>query len=413
MSTAKPLEFKYNQGIFPINYGSIDASVPIPENALALYDYRQSSPTEAITELVNRQSQQSTDRLSDVNPKQVNGTLKAYLPGEAALIPGKVGGVLIQGSATTLLENSGLSGVIALIVNWSTFGVIDSVQQSNVFTSVNSATFLSSSSQNFIQQTIAGVTIGDEFTLSCGVESIDGSISINNIISMQTPGNFTRQYSYNGVDVADGFLIPGPGTIDLRITATVAATGFFRIGCGTGSNATGSITASLPQIVTGLIPSSFILSPIGSTEARVADNSTIPAANFPVNNFIWTFNVEVLGVTASFSRLIVTEVDGSNLTQIEANGSSTLLSFRKGGVNQAIVLAGVDLSAGGRFKIVYVQSSTLGATVFVNDVSVGSDSSAYFQQDIQISSTLQLGNNNTLTKAINCVYQDFLLEPLT
>lgn len=72
----------------------------IPFGALAFYDFKALSPASAILEQVNKQSSLITQRLSNVNAEQIDGSIKTFLPGFAALIPGLGSGTgdLIQGS---------------------------------------------------------------------------------------------------------------------------------------------------------------------------------------------------------------------------------------------------------------------------------------------------------------------------
>jgi hypothetical protein len=205
----------------------------------------------------------SFTRASDGYYTNADGTLTNFASG--ALRRGDRG-VLIEGSRTNLLLQSGFAGGGAAPTSW--------VQPAATGTSAPATSTLNPSivayeqsgtaQRPYLQQTVT-IATNTTYTLSVYVEAVTGTIPLANLLAViSLPAGATA------TEDTLGNLVAGQRrTIVIAGTYTGGAIAI-RAGLGASSNATGTVRFSMPQFEAGSFPSSYIPT-VAAAATRAAD----------------------------------------------------------------------------------------------------------------------------------------------
>ena len=164
---------------------------------------------------------------------------------------------------------------------------------------------------------------------SVKVKYISGSFSIDKIAStLSPPSDSIKTYYYNGILVADAFIITEDGILEMRVSSVTGGTVGIRLGLGTGGAATGHIELDMPQCETLTYRTSFIPTTT-STVTRNQDQFSRDGIGSLINSTEGVLFVEfkTLTETGVFRQFNLSK-DNSNRIYITKRGDSGNLEFR-------------------------------------------------------------------------------------
>lgn len=375
----------------------------IPVNALQYYVYSQDDPVKAITELVGGVDLLSTVRASNVNARQLNGTVKTFLANFAALISGDGGGVLVQGEAINLQINSNVSPTSTADLDTSsgtaTISIVDMASEG-----LDSSIFGVSGDNGLIYKidnsgqasdsivSIVGVvgTGGAQFHFSAVGVSVGGLCEIGLKFSLDNPQAFNTT-----MGSVSGSAMSSSASNRVFVKVAIGATLYFKYN----------------QLLAGAIPSSLI-KVSGAPATRLADNSTIPADNFPTTDFRLTISFEFRGFTDTFARLFSNDVDSDDGTHIERRGNDTWrLQTRKAGVIENSDSTTLAMTPDSENTVVIEVSGGLGSRI---DGGAGFGTyNADMTSVVWANADSRLLRGQSQQSGLNGVVHTILLEPLT
>lgn len=254
-----------------------------PFDALAYYKYIAGTEAGAILERVNKQTSTLTERFSNVNALQQDGSVITFLPGFAALTGS---GDLIQGAATNLIAESND------ISQWDMTNVTDSVsgQSPSPLFNYTKITMNAGTSNNFILYN-STIVIAEQYTQLFAVKK-----QLDGFIQVAASGGFATS-QFTNVNLFDGSVGNSQGVpatvLDggdcWYITMSAVATSSSSFGRMLCSFLLTDINLRVPsqtytgtenyeiwhgQLETGSVGSSLIFTS-GAPATRIADNSTI------------------------------------------------------------------------------------------------------------------------------------------
>lgn len=401
-------------GILGINGLSgvlVNNAIPIPAGALVFYDFSQIGQTEAITELVNRQSELITVRAGNVNAEQtISGTVVTYGSGEAALDIGT--GDLIQGAATNLVVNSRLAGGGAAPTSWSqpvATGTSVSVVSSRI-SSINAYQQSAVSQRPFITQVSSTLSANTTYQFHIELESLSGVLQARDLINaVNVPAGTVLSFPSCEANPGGGgtsVVTTGQLCMQLAISAT-AGSADLRAGIGCNGNATGSVVFSSPQPEVGLI-SSFIITD-GAAATRIADDSTISVDNFPATNFTLTFVFIFLGSNEANFRAFDHTLSTSQIRFFRDTVANRWV-FRQDPAGAEIANGPVDTLNIGDVVTAEINVTSSGTTVTINSVSGALGASLTSVNWGESTSTLRLASDVSGGRAMNATIKSFLIK---
>lgn len=337
MSTAKPLAFKYNQGIFPIDYGSF-GTVILPLSFQAFYPFladftdRVSSDYVAVFDNLPAFSGGGINTIANTNVK-----VSTYQSGKkGAFLDNGDGGVDV------------ILGDFSIETNWA----------NGVNTTENIITF----SGDTTTGKFAGLLTGD----------FDGSVAsnpINNariIVTMRNAGSLDYTV-IEGTDaeIQAGFEFPNAWTLDASLSdfAPSNEAGFRSIRTAAGDDVSG-FPAALPWDTSGDFR--FGYTGIGKTVADIASQVMLQTGNMGISTGI---GITFAEIGASISSLPVTSdtivgecfikyvggmlsivIDGAESTPV-ASAAPTIGAFAQIGANVTNSLAAPGTYGGLVFEV--------------------------------------------------------------
>ena len=193
-------------------------------------------------------------------------------------------GLSVEGSATNLFANTVFDGAVSDpsrsaptgYAFFSSAGLF-TVANDSVLSGKNTLQFEATSDRCFIEKTFA-VSASTQYIIWADVNVIDDFQIVNMLLNV---GGGTRQYSVDGIDVAQSF-VPSVGKhrISVKVLTDVGQTSIgLRLGVGCAANDTGNVKFDLLQAETGTKPTSYIPTTT-STATRSADIVTSDATTF-------------------------------------------------------------------------------------------------------------------------------------
>ena len=290
--------------------------------------------------------------------------------------------LLLEPQRTNLAQNSGFVGTGSAPTNWTQPGGTgtSSLTASNLGVGVQACSQSATAQRPFLQQDLA-VSANTTYTFSMYVESISGTIKYENIMFITNPPvGATTSYFLDGVAVNE-VTQATTGRLSIRLVVG-ALTGTISLRCGLGvsSTVTGSMLFSRPQLEVGAYSTTFILTGVGLTATRLADQFT--------RNNIYTNGL----ITAAGGTWFV-ELRNNVAYVGDANGEAVMLaktdSISENGIrlNSAILNSRTIIykRLGGSTTMIYVTTTTncklafkwngVGLDIFENGVKVVSNTS--------------------------------------
>lgn len=225
---------------------------------------------------------------------------------------------------------------------------------------VHSWLFTASSQRPFLYQNVALVN-ASVYTFSFNCESITGSLAYDDCVVAFSSGTAISSVviKNNGV-VKSGTDIVTVGLIEYTFTCNYSGSHEFRFGIGVPDVRTGTLQASQPQLETGSVATSPIIT-AGSAVTRVADNATKSGISALIGQTEGTFfiNVQALKTTGYNPMLFIDDGSGdyNNRADIACFGGALRSDIYVGGALQANTTLGAFLSGFNKIAMVYKPNS--------------------------------------------------------
>jgi hypothetical protein len=183
-------------------------------------------------------------------------------------------GLLVEEQRTNLARNSILAGGTTP-TSWSLGSTAVPVVASSIYGNADGATALSfttNADRNYLIQSVA-IAANTTYVFSVYTEAGSYSGTLANVISLNNgPAGST-------ITGASGNAAAGIRATVTIVNGATAGNVQLRIGLGVGSNATGTIVLSRPQLEAGASPTSYIPTTT-ATVTRAADVASITGSNF-------------------------------------------------------------------------------------------------------------------------------------
>lgn len=238
--------------------------------------------------------------------------------------------LLTEPQAETLVFNSGWIGGVDNVsspTDWSlsfstgSFTFTPSLK----FPSVFAANLKTTGSQRVVFERSLSVTSGNKYIASVYCEKADSPQSIGSVITFLHSGTFT--YFENGIEVNGSLNISEGNYYAVVLDSSVTESTSVRFGNGTGGVVSGDISLSIPQVELGEVRSSFMLSPVGATFTRDADEiSAALSALSAFNDTQGVFQVNVAALSIDNTNKSISINNGTSNERIEIRISENNVS---------------------------------------------------------------------------------------
>ncbi len=349
----------------------------------------------SLTDAVTGQSLVTFTRASSGTYVGSDGLIKTAMTDEPRFdhnpTTGESLGLLVEEQRTNLALNTVLAGGTTP-TSWSLGSTGVPTVVSSVYGNADGSTALSfatNANRNHITQTVA-LAANTTYVFSVLVESVVNYAGTNaNVISLNNPP------AGSTITAA-----PGNPAVGQRITATVAVDATagnvqIRIGLGVGSNATGTIILSRPQLEAGAFPTSYIPTTTAAA-TRSADVASITGANFSSWYRQDEGTVFVNAINPAASTTLYAASDGTTNNRIQADtGTNTRVArVVTGGTTQANNTIAYTFGAQQQFALSYV----LNSINFANAGTLGTEDTS---ATIPTVDQLRIGANSTGANALN------------
>jgi hypothetical protein len=253
--------------------------------------------------------------------------------------------ILLEPQRTNIVKNSILD-FSSLMTDWS-YPSISSGATSDPITSIvysGSTAYLQTAiNQRPYFQYRSGIAISTgKYTFSFYLETVNGSIPMNNIIGIV--GGIVAGYTY----YIDGVLVNSNdnvtnGRVSIVADVTSGGTCYPRFGIGTSGNATGEIVVSNPQFETGAYSTSYIPTTT-ATATRLAD--TFTRNNIRTNQLITasggTWYLELKNNVSYIRDVVSNGIFISNL--LTGSGVGSYMIFINNPANSGRLYIGIRLN---------------------------------------------------------------------
>jgi hypothetical protein len=282
--------------------------------------------------------------------------------------------LLVEPQRTNTILNSVLSGTTSLPTSWNfSTSTGTSAPTPSIYSQIGQAySFTTAATRQAIFQN-QSYTSGSTYSFSVFVESVTGSIRVDNVIFQTVAG--TQTFYKDGVLInASDFIESGHRYTTLMV-ASSTTTAQVRIGNGAGGATTGTVVLSMPQLELGSYPTSYI----PTQAATVTRNADVISK---------TGIADLIGQTEGvvFLDYLYTELDinGNIPITIGLNGTNAAyIFFRNNGVIRCDFIVGgasqgrIDTSSsyavkGTRYKIAFAYKANDFA-VYINGQLIGTD----------------------------------------
>jgi hypothetical protein len=287
------------------------------------------------------------------------GTIKDYQKTETRLnIPrldysnGTCPSLLVEPQRTNTILNSVLSGTTSLPTSWNfSTSTGTSAPTPSIYSQIGQAySFTTASTRQAIFQN-QSYTSGSTYSFSVFVESVTGSIRVDNVIFQTVAG--TQTFYKDGVLInASDFIESGHRYTTLMV-ASSTTTAQVRIGNGTGGPTTATVVLSMPQLELGSYPTSYI----PTTSASVTRNADVISKTGISSLIGQTEGTMFLDLSSLSNSVINEQISISDGT--DANTIKFVIGSAVGGV-----------SAQGRISSITQFSITKATTDFVSNKKI-------------------------------------------
>ena len=285
--------------------------------------------------------------------------------------------LLVEPAATNLFQNSEWAGGGSTPSGWSTpFSTGTSAAATSTLNPSVAAYLLTTAGTRMVFSQNISQTSGTVYTLSVYVEQVvSGSLSVDNLLGYNFSVAGIATYLEDGIVVGSSHLVQSGKRYSLRITAPSTASVQTRVGNGIGAVATASVRLSMPQIETGSVSTSFILSPIGSTATRNADVISVSSVSGLIGQTQGTLyaEVDVRNFQVNGRILAISDDSSGNRVVLVLNTSSRITAIvSEGAVSQANI--NTSSLPTGIYKIAFAYAAN-DFVLYVNGSQIGTDTS--------------------------------------
>ena len=310
-------------------------------------------------------------------------TAKDYLKTETRLnIPrldysnGTCPSLLVEPQRTNTILNSVLSGTTSLPTSWNfSISTGTSAPTPSIYSQTGQAySFTTAATRQAIFQN-QSYTSGSTYSFSVYVESVTGSIRVDNVIFQTVAG--TQTFYKDGVLInASDFIESGHRYTTLMV-ASSTTTAQVRIGNGAGGATTGTVVLSMPQLEVGSYSTSYI----PTTSASVTRNADV-ISKTGISSLIGQtegtlFYDGYYGKNADEVYLFLQGAASSgtnNSIYLQKHTSGRIKLIIVSGTTNIVFINGGSFSVGDRVKIVCAYKAN-DFVLYINGVQIGTNTS--------------------------------------
>lgn len=269
-------------------------------------------------------------------------------------------GLLIEEQRTNLLLQSGWAGAVAgtpgtAPTSW-VFGLSGGTLGVSAAEIGNELTFSATAERHYITQ-VCAASANTTYRLTAQVTANIGVQLQQMLVSGGAPAGATITFEANGTAVVGSYVpVAGDRVAVVLVVAGTAGNFSARVGIGTSSTATGSVSLKYPQLEAGSFATSYIPT-TSATVTRAADVASITGTNFSdwLNPAEGTFLIQLVpkGLPSSSARYLEASIAGAAIRTpllYATSAGLAVATVMNAGVTQATLSHSGAFAIGSRLK---------------------------------------------------------------